>query len=222
MRKSHEEALERARTEAAEKSREVEQRLVAEMAEVRKKADDQLAEAVAEVERREKLAVDALRAELTEKVTALENDRDSRVAALEAKAAREIGEANDKLAKLDMDASALRGELQSLREGKEAGEAASAATIVESREAPRGDAERPRRSGHAARGGQRTGHRARGRAGRPRGVSSAQTKEKLEGESSRASKAASKWEADKQSLERAKDALAVALAQIEDTEGRTL
>ena len=49
-----------------------------------------------------------------------------------------------------------------------------------------------------------------------------QTKEKLAGESSLASKAASKWEADKQSLERAKDALAVVLAQIEDTEARTL
>ena len=50
----------------------------------------------------------------------------------------------------------------------------------------------------------------------------AQTKDTLDSESSRAKKATSKWEADRQSLERAKDALAVVLAQIEDTEARTL
>ena len=38
----------------------------------------------------------------------------------------------------------------------------------------------------------------------------------------KATKAATKWDADKQSLERAKDALAIVLSQIEDTEGRTL
>jgi hypothetical protein len=49
-----------------------------------------------------------------------------------------------------------------------------------------------------------------------------ETKQKLAGESSRADKAHAKWAADRQSLERAKDALAVALAQIEDAEGRPL
>ena len=47
-------------------------------------------------------------------------------------------------------------------------------------------------------------------------------KQKLAGESSRADKAQAKWEADRQSLERAKDALAVALAQIEEAEGRPI
>jgi CheY-like chemotaxis protein/chromosome segregation ATPase len=221
LRKSHEEALERTRTEAADRSRDIEQRLVAEMADVRKKADDQLAEAVAEVERREKLALDGLRAEMTEKITALENDRDSRVAALEAKSVREVGEANDKLAKLDMDASALRGELQSLREGKEAGEAASASAIasLEKRLASAQSAqdELSTRATAAA-------ERVTALEGELAGLREelGQTKEKLEGESGRASKAASKWEADRQSLERAKDALAVVLAQIEDTEARTL
>ncbi len=221
LRKSHEEALERTRTEAADRSRDIEQRLVAEMAEVRKKADDQLAEAVAEVERREKLAIDGLRTEMTEKVTALENDRDSRVAALEAKSLREIGEANDKLAKLDMDASALRGELESLREEKGAGEAASAAAI----------ANLEKRVAAAQTAHDELAARATAAAERVTALEGelaalrdelGQTKEKLAGESSLASKAASKWEADKQSLERAKDALAVVLAQIEDTEARTL
>ena len=191
------------------------------MAEVRKKADDQLAEAVAEVERREKVAVDGLRAELTEKVTALENDRDSRVAALEAKASREIGEAHDKLAKLDMDASALRGELQSLRESKESGDAANAAKIA--------DLERRLAETQSARdnlAARRTEISERAAAFEAELASAreelGQTKEKLEGESSRATRAVSKWEADRQSLERAKDALAVVLAQIEDTEGRSL
>ncbi|HEY6463961.1 MAG TPA: hypothetical protein VIY73_27515, partial [Polyangiaceae bacterium] len=49
-----------------------------------------------------------------------------------------------------------------------------------------------------------------------------ESRQKLAGESSRADKAHAKWDADRQSLERAKDALAVALAQIEEAEGRPL
>jgi chromosome segregation ATPase len=143
------------------------------------------------------------------------------VAALEAKASREIGEAHDKLAKLDMDASALRGELQSLREGKEAGDAANASTIA--------DLEKRLSETKGSLDDLTTKHRtATERVSTLETDLAAaredlgQTKEKLEGESSRANKAASKWDADKQSLERAKDALAVALAQIEDTEARPL
>jgi hypothetical protein len=40
-------------------------------------------------------------------------------------------------------------------------------------------------------------------------------------ETGRADRATAKWEADKTSLDRAKDALAVALAQIEEAEART-
>ncbi len=221
LRKTHEEALERTRTEAAERSRETEQRLVAEMVEVRNKADDQLAEAVAEVERREKIGVDLIRVEMAEKVAALENDRDSRVAALEAKSVREVGEANDKLAKLDMDASALRGELQSLRESKDSSDSANAAAIagLERRLSETQSARDDLAAKHAAAGDRVTALETDLASVR---VELGQTKEKLEGESTRAAKASSKWEADKQSLERAKDALAVVLAQIEDAEGRTL
>jgi len=41
-------------------------------------------------------------------------------------------------------------------------------------------------------------------------------------ETSRAEKAYAKWEADRVALERAKDALAVVLSQIEDAEGRSI
>ncbi len=221
LRKAHEEALATSENTAKDRLREVEQRLVAEMTEVRKKADDQLAEAVAEVDLREKAALEALRAEHAEKIGALENDRDSRVAALEAKSAREVGEANDKLAKLDMDASALRGELQSLRETKEVGDAASAASIA-NLEARVAEVQRARDD--LAASNTAANERATSLETTLAGVREelGQTREKLERESVRAANAASKWEADKQSLERAKDALAVVLAQIEDTEGRTL
>ncbi len=49
-----------------------------------------------------------------------------------------------------------------------------------------------------------------------------EAKEKLAAETSRAEKAHGKWQADRQSLERAKDALAVALAQVEEAEGRPI
>ena len=49
-----------------------------------------------------------------------------------------------------------------------------------------------------------------------------ETRQKLAAESSRAEKSQAKWEADRQSLERAKDAMAVALSQIEEAEGRPL
>ncbi len=221
LRKSHQDEIEIARTEATERARDIEQRLQAELVAAQKQAEEQLAEAVAHVERRELSSIEGLRTEHAEKLSAVENDRDSRVAALESKAQREVSEANDKLAKLDMDASALRGELQSLRESKDAGDAASAATIadLEKRLAETQSARDDLAAKHAS-----ATERLTALEGDLAVVREelGQTQEKLAGESSRAGKAASKWEADKQSLERAKDALAVVLAQIEDTEGRTL
>ncbi len=221
LRKSQQEELERVRAASAAQVREIEERLHGEIEAARKEGGDLLAEVRADAERRELEALDALRAEHGEKVKALENDRDSRVAALEAKAVRDLSEANDKLAKLDMDASALRGELQSLREGKALGDAASAASIadLERRLSQVESARNELAEKHAA----ATDRLASLDAELARITEEfGQTKEKLEGESARAEKAATKWEADKQSLERAKDALAVALAQIEDTEARTL
>jgi hypothetical protein len=49
-----------------------------------------------------------------------------------------------------------------------------------------------------------------------------ETKDRLAAEMARAERATAKWESDRSALDRAKDALAVALAQIEDVEGRPL
>jgi DNA-binding response OmpR family regulator/chromosome segregation ATPase len=221
LRKTNQDEVERARGEGAQRARDVEQRLSADLAAVTKQTEERLAEVRAESERRAQEAAEALGAEHAEKISALENDRDSRVAALEAKALREIGEANDKLAKLDMDASALRGELQSLRDSKTAADAAAATTIADlEQRLGRVETARDELAANLA----STTERLSTVEAELSSVRSdlGQTKEKLEVESSRAGKAATKWDADKQSLERAKDALAVVLAQIEDTEGRTL
>jgi predicted nucleic acid-binding Zn-ribbon protein len=50
----------------------------------------------------------------------------------------------------------------------------------------------------------------------------AQTRDTLGSEKSRADRAHSKWDQDRQALDRAKDALAVALAQIEEAENRPI
>jgi DNA-binding response OmpR family regulator/chromosome segregation ATPase len=221
LRKAQQDELERTRAAAAQQAREIEERLQAQIDAANKETNDLLAEVRADAERRELEALDALRAEHAEKITSLENDRDSRVAALEAKATRDLNEANNKLARLDMDASALRGELQSVRASKESGDAASAAKVAElEKKLSEVQGARDELAEKHAAASDRLGS-VEAELGRLRD-DFAQIKEKLERESSRADKAATKWEADKQALERAKDALAVALAQIEDTEARTL
>ena len=47
-------------------------------------------------------------------------------------------------------------------------------------------------------------------------------RDKLAAETARADRASAKWEADRSSLDRAKDALAIALSQIEETEARSI
>ena len=221
LRKTQQDEVERARGEGAQRAREVEERLFADIAAVTKQSEERLAELRAESEKRERGAAEALRAEHLETISALENDRDSRIAALEAKALREVGEANDKLAKLDMDASALRGELQSLRDAKSAAEAISAGAIADlERRFAAAESERDDLTAKLATTTERLAV-VEAELGSVREALT-ETKDKFETASSRATKATAKWDADRQSLERAKDALAVVLAQIEDTEGRTL
>jgi len=221
LRKTLTEELERTRAGAARQVAEIEERLQTEIEAVRRDGDDLLAEVRSEADRREHAALEELRSKHAEKLASLEHERDARVAALEAKAVRDLGEANDKQAKLDMDASALRGELKSLRESKESGDAANASKLADL-EAKLSETQGAREdlTHKHARATERLEaldadlESLREELGR--------TKEELLGESLRAGKAAAKWEADKHSLERAKDALAVALAQIEETEGRAL
>jgi CheY-like chemotaxis protein len=198
-REEHEKRLEEAKAEAAEAARAADRKREEEVAAARKDGQDRLAHASEDAIKRTEETLEALRKEHAEKVSSVENDRDARIATIESKASRELGEANDRLAKIEVDFSGVRGELESLRETKRVDDAAHATKVanleaqVSSVIAAREELEK----------------------------TLASTTEKLRGETSRADKAKAKWEADKQSLDRAKDALAVALSQIEDAEGRT-
>jgi CheY-like chemotaxis protein len=179
------------------------------------------AEAKAEAERKAEAALAQVRTEYEEKIKSIENDRDARLAASEAKAAREVGDANDKLAKLDMDLSATRGELASLREDKEKLETESTAKIAElGKSLAEVKSAREELEKKVAVSEARLATLEAEMAAVRQELG--ETKQKLATESSRAEKANAKWEADRQSLERAKDALAVALQQIEDAEGRPI
>jgi CheY-like chemotaxis protein len=173
--------------QAAQLTREADKRREAEVASARKEGDERFAQVRAEAERREQTALEGVRAEHAEKLRALE-----------AGASRELGEANDKLGRLEVDLSGLRGELESLRESKTVGDAANEMKL-------------------SAANDRITALETQLTSLREEHV---QAKDKLASESSRADRAIAKWEGDKQSLERAKDALAVALAQIEEAEGR--
>ncbi|MGO9834366.1 MAG: response regulator [Polyangiaceae bacterium] len=199
LKRENEQGLDRARAEAREAAVVAEARREEDLAASRKEAEEKLAAALADAQRHEQTALDALRSELGAKLIEVENDRDARIANLEAKGARELGEANDKLAKLDVDFSAVRGELESLRESKRAGDEA-AETKIASLEKKLAETESAR-------------------AALDKELS--EKIDRLAAETVRADKAHTKWESDKQSLERAKDALAVALSQIEEAEGRS-
>jgi CheY-like chemotaxis protein len=191
------------------------------LAEAREQAQRDTQEALAEAQSREDSALEAAVAEHSEKVLALENDRDARIAAIEARAGRELGEANERAAKLDMDLSATRGELGDLREAKAAYEASTTEKT----------AELERRLGDAQHARDDFGTRLAAATERITTLETelatlaqelGDTKQRLMAETARAEKAHTKWAADRQSLERAKDALAVALAQIEESEGRPI
>jgi CheY-like chemotaxis protein len=200
--RAHQEELDRARTAASEAQ-----------------AEERVAAARAEAEKHEQTTLETLRAEHAEKVSALENERDARIAALEAKASREVSEANDRLAKLDMDLSAVRGELGSLRETKQTDDAANTAKVADlEKRLSEAEISRDEMDKKLAMASDRLAALETEAAAIRQELGD--TKQKLAEEASRADKAHTKWEGDKQSLERAKDALAVALSQIEEAEGR--
>jgi CheY-like chemotaxis protein len=188
---------------------------------VRADAESAVVRVRAEGEQQAADARDALVAEHSEKIKAIENDRDSRLAALESRTSRELAEANDKLAKADMDLSAARGELAELREATQTGDAAHQAALA-GMEARLGEVTESRdalEKSHATLSAQVTTLEAELAAAR---LDLGEAKRKLVGESARASRAVTKWEADRQALDRAKDAMAVALVQIEEVESRPL
>jgi CheY-like chemotaxis protein len=232
LHRAHQQETERARGEAEKAAREAEARHTGELATARADAEKAAAEARSthegevaraheESEKRAAEGLEALRGEHTEKIKGLENDRDSRLAALESRTSRELSEANDKLAKADMDLSAARGELAELREAKQTGDAAQEAAMadVQRRLSEVTTARDALDKQHSAASDRVATMEAELVVARQ---DLGETKQKLAAESSRAERAQAKWEADRQSLERAKDAMAVALSQIEEAEGRPL
>jgi CheY-like chemotaxis protein/chromosome segregation ATPase len=232
LHRAHQQEIEKARGEAEKAASEVETRHEGELAtaradlekaaaEAKSTHEGELARVRAEGEKQAAEGLEALRGEHAEKVKGIENDRDSRLAALESRTSRELAEANDKLAKADMDLSAARGELAEVREAKQTGDAAheTATADVQKRLSEVTTARDDLDKKHAAASDRAATLEAELVVARQ---DLGETRQKLAAESSRAEKSQAKWEADRQSLERAKDAMAVALSQIEEAEGRPL
>jgi CheY-like chemotaxis protein len=186
--------------------------------------------AAIEADRDDRLA--RAKREADERVASVENDRDSRVVALESRMAREIDDVrtvaeaqkaagDEQIRTLETQLRDALAELSALRDAKSKGDAANEASIADltqrlaSTESVRDEAQKSLADARdrimameidlAA---------ARGELSDTRG--------KLDTETARNARALVKWESDKTALERAKDALAVALSQIEETETRSL
>lgn len=221
LHRAHQQELERTRNDANQAMREAQAAHDAALAAAHKEGEEAANSARADAERRGEELLEIQRREHAERIKALENDRDSRIAALEARASRELAEANERNAKADMDLSATRGELSDLREAKATGDAAAGAKIADLENSLAAmTAARDDLSAKLSKANDRIAAlEAEGASARQE---LGETRQKLAQESSRAEKANAKWESDRQSLERAKDALAVALAQIEEAEGRPI
>jgi chromosome segregation ATPase len=115
-------------------------------------------------------------------------------AELQGKAARELAEANDRSTELEQELAAAREEIEVL--GTKTAELQKKSDVFETRVTSL-DAELTAVRQEVT-----------------------ETRQRLMGETARADRSQAKWQADRQSLERAKDALAVALSQIEEAEQR--
>jgi regulator of replication initiation timing len=164
-------------------------------------------------------ALDELRSRHTDELKTLGEDRDSRLAALESRMSREIAEAREVTAAAEADAVAVRNELQALGERKRAADAASQGRIgeLEQRLAELQGARDALDQGLAAASDRATALQSELESLRRE---LGEAKDRVASEILRNDQNRAKWDADRQSLDRAKDALAVALAQIEEVEGR--
>lgn len=164
-------------------------------------------------------AVDEQRMRHTEELRAFSEERDTRVAALEERAQREVSEARAALDATQAELAGARSELQSLVDRRRTEEAASQGRVaeLEHRLMELQGARDALDEGLAA-ANDHVGALQKELEGVRRELSEA--KERLTAEISRGDHSRAKWDADRQSLDRAKDALALALAQIEEAEAR--
>jgi CheY-like chemotaxis protein len=165
----------------------------------------------------EQNALDGLRAVHEEAMRALAEERDARIVSLEAQGARERSEALDRIAQLDAELTAGRTEYQSLADAKRKDDAAYGAHITE--------LDQRISTLDAARQDLQQNHDAATLRIATLVTELDESRRELDARAERlalltasSGRARAKSDADRQSLERAKDALAMALAQIEETE----
>jgi CheY-like chemotaxis protein len=168
---------------------------------------------------RERAAIEALRAQQADDIRALTEARDLRIAEVEAQATRELAAAGERTSRAAAELSGAREELRQLAERKQADDGANQARIAE--------LEQHLAEVYSAREilERRVGELSDRVAAVEAQLEASQReltegRERLAGELSRSEQSRVKLDADRRSLERAKDALAVALAQIEETETR--
>lgn len=166
-------------------------------------------------------AIDEQHARHAEELRVLGEDRDARLAALEERAQRDLAEVRETLARAHEELNAVRSEFQSLIDRRRAEEAASQGRVaeLEQRLMELQGARDALDHGLAA-----ANDRAEALQKELEGLRRelGEAKERLVAEIARSDHTRAKWDADRQSLDRAKDALALALAQIEETESRPL
>jgi DNA-binding response OmpR family regulator/chromosome segregation ATPase len=228
-RQEHEAALDGARRQAAVSlaeavsTREGELRAEtdAKLAALHRAQQDELSRARNEAQQQ----LENLRREAGETLASRERDLEGRraeeVAALSAKAASELADARERIAGLERDLDGSRKQGRELAEAKQANDTVNEARIAELR----GELSDTSQAKHTLE--TELAH-ARDRMtaldvdlSTVRGELES-TQKRHDTEKARADRAFAKWDADRTSLERAKDALAVALAQLDEAEARPI
>ena len=225
----HEEELDEARNAAQEALARREAELEAKRVSELQAAEQRRAEDVANVERDRDEKVSAAERDRDEKVSAANRDRDERVSAVERDRDEKVSaverDRDQKIAELERSrdemVGMMRAELTKLGEAKEAEAASNAARIADLEQ-------QVQKLTQTREGLERDLDEARERIVQLDAEVTAlknelaETKAAHAKEMARAEKAFAKWEQDRVALERAKDALAVVLTQIEDAEGRSI
>jgi DNA-binding response OmpR family regulator/chromosome segregation ATPase len=209
------------RAEHARMVDQAEQQRRSDLEQARRDREAAVAEARDQAQREAQEVLGASRRDAEEKLADAQRREQAALESIRADHARELGEADERQAKLETDLSETRGELESLRASKTADDASHTERVAEM-ERRLSDAQNARDDfgTRLAGSNEKVGSLEAQLATVQQELS--ETKEKLGIETSRADKAHAKWDSDRQSLERAKDALAVALAQIEEAENRSL
>jgi CheY-like chemotaxis protein/chromosome segregation ATPase len=230
LRHAQDQAIEALRHDAAEAAREAAELRAAQVVAVQREGEKRLAQAMSDAARHEATALEALRLEHGERVSAIQAEAERDMAAAREQIARldsegskvraSLAEAHERVGHLDMDAAALRSELAALRDAKTSADAAHADALSELGARLKEASDKSAEAEHTAAELRAAIATLEARLAAAHSEVEAIRQQQAEA-TSRADRARAKWDADRQSLDRAKDALAAALLQIEEAEGRT-